>query len=62
VDADGTPRARNESARRHDRRYEYQYDAEGNWTERIVSGRIEPNAIFQRSALERRQITYYALK
>jgi YD repeat-containing protein len=60
VDADGTPRARNESARRHDRRYEYQYDAEGNWTERIVSGRIEPNAIFQRSALERRQITYYA--
>jgi YD repeat-containing protein len=55
-----TPRTRNETVRRHDVRYEYQYDREGNWTERIVSSRMEPNAIFKRSNVERREITYYA--
>jgi hypothetical protein len=60
ADADGTPRVRNESVKRHGARFDYQYDGEGNWTERIVSNRMEPNAIFQRSAVERRQITYYA--
>lgn len=59
-DPGGTPRTRNETVRRHDVRFEYQYDREGNWTERIASSRREPNAIFQRSNLERREITYYA--
>jgi len=39
---------------------EYRYDAHGNWTERIVSIRVEPNADFQRSNIERRTITYHA--
>ena len=60
VGEDGVPRSRNETVRRHDGRYEYQYDREGNWTERIVSSRMDPNPIFQRSNVERRQITYYA--
>lgn len=40
-------------------RFEYRYDAHGNWTERIVSIRLEPNPGFQRSNIERRVITYY---
>jgi len=60
MNADGTPQRRNESTRRHDVRFEYQYDREGNWTERIASNRMEPDTIFQRSTIERREITYYA--
>jgi hypothetical protein len=41
-------------------RFEYRYDTQGNWTERIVSGRAEQNPDFQRSNIERRTITYYA--
>ena len=41
-------------------RFEYQYDAHGNWTERIVSQRLEPNAEEQPSNIERRTIAYYA--
>jgi hypothetical protein len=58
----GALRSNNESMRRRDVRYEYQYDAEGNWTERIVSSRMEANdanANFQRSNVERRQFSYY---
>jgi hypothetical protein len=40
-------------------RFEYRYDAQGNWTERVVSYRLEPNPDFQRSNVERREITYY---
>ena len=41
-------------------RLEYLYDAHGNWTERIVSIRPEPDPLFQRSNIERRVITYHA--
>ena len=41
-------------------RFEYRYDAQGNWTERIVSGRAEENPDFQRSNIERRTIAYHA--
>jgi len=41
-------------------RFEYLYDAHGNWTERIVSYQVEPNLTFQRSNIERRVITYHA--
>jgi hypothetical protein len=41
-------------------RFEYRYDAHGNWTERIVSIQPEPDADFQRSNIERRAITYHA--
>jgi YD repeat-containing protein len=40
--------------------FEYRYDGHGNWTERIVSFRMEQNADYQRSNIERRIITYYA--
>jgi hypothetical protein len=39
--------------------FEYRYDAHGNWTERVVWNRLEPNPDFQRSNVERRAITYY---
>jgi hypothetical protein len=41
-------------------RFEYSYDAQGNWTERVVWSRLEPNPNFERSNVERREITYYA--
>jgi hypothetical protein len=40
-------------------RYDYQYDSHGNWTERVVSYRIDSAAEFQRSNIERRTIEYY---
>jgi YD repeat-containing protein len=40
-------------------RFGYQYDAYGNWTERIVWQRMEPNADERPSNVERRAITYY---
>lgn len=40
-------------------RYEYVYDAQGNWTERIVSYRLDAEVEFRRSNMERRTITYY---
>jgi len=42
-------------------RTEYRYDPEGNWSERVVWSRLEPNPSFQRSNIERREITYYAV-
>ena len=41
-------------------RFVYHYDAQGNWTERVVWYRLEPNPDFQRSNVERRTITYHA--
>ena len=40
-------------------RFEYRYDAHGNWTERIVWQRLEPNADERPSNIERRTIAYY---
>jgi hypothetical protein len=40
-------------------RFEYQYDAHGNWTERIVSQRLEPHADERPSNIEQRTISYY---
>ena len=41
-------------------RFEYRYDAHGNWTERVVWQRTEPNADERRSNIERRTIDYYS--
>jgi len=41
-------------------RFDFLYDVHGNWTERVVSYRLEPNPDFQRSNVERSAITYYA--
>jgi len=40
-------------------RLEYLYDEYGNWTERIVSFRLESEPEFQRSNIERRTFAYY---
>jgi hypothetical protein len=40
-------------------RFEYQYDAYGNWTERIISQRTEPDADERPSNIERRTIAYH---
>lgn len=40
--------------------FRYQYDASGNWTERVVSQRLEANTDERRSNIERRTIVYYA--
>jgi hypothetical protein len=40
-------------------RFEYTYDARGNWTERVVWARFEPGAEFCRSNVERRAIQYF---
>jgi hypothetical protein len=40
-------------------RFEYQHDAHGNWTERIVWQRMEPSTDERPSNIERRANTYY---
>jgi hypothetical protein len=40
-------------------RFEYQYDPQGNWIERVVWFRSGSQPDFQRSHVERRMITYY---
>ena len=40
-------------------RFEYRYDAYGNWVERTVLVRHEVNAEFEPSNIERRAITYH---
>jgi len=43
----------------HHVRFEYAYDSHGNWTERIVLLRLEPDRTQRPSNLERRTIEYY---
>ena len=59
-DEAGNPQASNEISLHKQVRYKYQYDTHGNWTERVVSVRLEQNPDFQRSNIERRKISYYA--
>ena len=42
-------------------RFDCEHDDYGNWTERIVWSRIDSQAEFRRSNIERRTITYYDL-
>jgi hypothetical protein len=60
VDGDG-PDFRETPEQRHEQRtrFEYQYDAQGNWTERVTWSQGDANPEFQRSAVERRAFTYY---
>lgn len=41
-------------------RFEYQYDEKGNWIERVVLVRTEPNPNLERSNIEHREISYHA--
>jgi YD repeat-containing protein len=60
ADANGAMQYTSDRLNIQHNRFEYVYDAHGNWTERIVSIQFEPNAAFQRSNIERRVITYHA--
>jgi hypothetical protein len=59
IDDEGNTAIVKERSHRHHTRFEYVYDDRGNWTERTVWGRLEPNPNFQRSNIERRTIEYY---
>jgi hypothetical protein len=59
IDEGGNLRPTNENTHIQHMCFEYRYDARGNWTERVVWSRLEPNPNFQRSNVARREITYY---
>ena len=61
IDEQGSPHSASEQSSRQHFRFEYRYDTFGNWTERVVWGRLEPNPDFQRSNIERREFTYHAV-
>jgi len=43
----------------YEARSSYQYDEHGNWIERVVSGRSQPDQPFVECSLERRSLTYH---
>jgi hypothetical protein len=59
MDEQGHPQPSSESSHNQHTRFVYKYDAKGNWTEREVWIIFEPKKDFQRSNIERRQISYY---
>jgi len=59
IDNEGNLRSAKETSHIQLARFEYKYDAQGNWTERVVWSRLEPNPNYQRSNVERRQFTYH---
>lgn len=60
IDDNGNVYYASDSVNTQHNRFEYRYDAHGNWIERIISIRHESNPYFQRSNIERRTITYHA--
>ncbi len=60
MDGEGNSRPTRETSDVQHLRFEYEYDAQRNWTQRVVWSRLEPNADFERSNAARREITYYA--
>jgi hypothetical protein len=59
IDENGAPVVQAEESRRQDIHFEYCFDERRNWTERVTWSRLHPNPNFQRSSVERRQISYY---
>jgi YD repeat-containing protein len=59
VDETGNEYFANESSETTSAHYDYQYDAHGNWIERITSSAAQNSSALQRSNIERRQISYY---
>lgn len=60
VDEEGTVQPTKENSHTQCVRFEYTYDAQGNWTERAVWSRMHPNPNLERSNVTRREITYHA--
>jgi hypothetical protein len=59
VDENGGLQTNSEESHKHHLRFEHVLDAQGNWTERVVWSRLEPNPNFERSNVERREISYH---
>ena len=59
LDRDGGPTSSGDTTRMHEVRFSYEYDARGNWTKRIVHGRVTRDAEFEQSNTELRTIEYY---
>ncbi len=59
IDEHGELRIIERSFQKQHIRFQYQYDAWGNWTERIVLCRLGAKDDFQRANIERREITYW---
>jgi len=59
VDADGNLVMSNEGRDESWNRFEYRYDEQGNWIEKVTLRREEPDRNFQRSSVERRTIEYF---
>jgi len=55
----GNPQPANEVSTHRQVRNAYKYDDHGNWTERVISVRLEQNPEFQPTNIERRKISYY---
>ena len=60
IDETGNVSSTIENSHTQHLRFDYRYDAQGNWTERVVWSRMQPNPNFERSNIVRREITYYA--
>jgi len=60
IDEEGNLHPTKETSSTQNVRFEYRYDSQGNWTERVVWSQLEPNPNFERSNVTRREITYYA--
>jgi hypothetical protein len=60
MDKDGNFHSTKENSNVQTFRFDYTYDARGNWTEKVVWSGLESNPNFERSNVERRAITYYA--
>jgi hypothetical protein len=60
TDEQGELHVTKETSHTQHTRLEYQYDEQGNWTERVVWSRLEPNPNFERRNVERREIIYHA--
>jgi hypothetical protein len=58
-EAENEPTAPGPPSSYSETRYSYQYDQQGNWTEKTVSYRSGPDAAFQSSTVIKRSLTYY---
>ena len=58
-DEEGRPKPSADTKRIHETRFDYQFDEQGNWTERIVKARFAEGAEFATFNVERRSIAYY---
>lgn len=61
IDDEGRVVEPSEPRRAHnsEARYSYQYDEHGNWIERVISIRREPDKPFTVSSVDRRSLTYF---